>query len=139
MRRSTIRVKADTTYKTGVACAAVVAAIGAALLAGVSQRAVSAADDKAHTTWSEYLGGGDSNQYSALKQINKGNVKQLDVAWTDRQPDDAVRECCLNDRIVAERLCEDGFAEPAHAVQTHEAFGAVAGDDLPRRGERALA
>src|SRR5947207_9041752 len=93
MRRSTIRVKADTTcestvrlkvdtaYKTGIV-AAVVAAIGAALLAGASQRAVSAADDKAHTTWSEYLGGGDSNQYSALKQINKGNVKQLDVAWT---------------------------------------------------------
>lgn len=40
-------------------------------------------------------------------------LQQLDVARTDRQPDDAVRECRLNDRIVAERLCEDGLAEPA--------------------------
>ena len=45
-------------------------------------RAVSAADDKPHTTWSSYLGSPDSNQYSALKQINKSNVKQLEVAWT---------------------------------------------------------
>jgi glucose dehydrogenase len=44
--------------------------------------AVSAADDKPHTTWSSYLGSPDSNQYSALKQINKSNVKQLDLAWT---------------------------------------------------------
>ena len=44
--------------------------------------AVSAADDKPHTTWSSYLGSPDSNQYSALKQINKSNVKQLEVAWT---------------------------------------------------------
>ena len=36
----------------------------------------------AHTTWKAYLGGADSDQYSALKQINKANVKQLEVAWT---------------------------------------------------------
>ena len=48
----------------------------------VAFRVLSAADDKPHTTWSSYLGSPDSNQYSALKQINKGNVKQLDVAWT---------------------------------------------------------
>jgi hypothetical protein len=34
------------------------------------------------TTWSAYLGGPDSTQYSALKQINKASVKQLEVAWT---------------------------------------------------------
>jgi quinoprotein glucose dehydrogenase len=34
-----------------------------------------------HTTWSSYGGGADSMQYSALKQINKSNVKQLDLAW----------------------------------------------------------
>ena len=43
---------------------------------------MSAADDKPHTTWTQYLGGPDSTQYSALKQINKSNVKQLEVAWT---------------------------------------------------------
>jgi len=34
------------------------------------------------TTWSQYLGGADSSQYSALKQINKSNVAKLEVAWT---------------------------------------------------------
>jgi quinoprotein glucose dehydrogenase len=41
-----------------------------------------AADDQPHTTWNEYLGAPDSAQYSALKQINKSNVNQLQVAWT---------------------------------------------------------
>ena len=31
--------------------------------------------------WSEYLGGADSSQYSALDQINKSNVARLEVAW----------------------------------------------------------
>ena len=33
-------------------------------------------------TWRAYLGGADSSQYSSLDQINKKNVKQLQVAWT---------------------------------------------------------
>ena len=33
-------------------------------------------------TWSQYLGGADSSQYSALDQINKSNVARLEVAWT---------------------------------------------------------
>jgi len=32
--------------------------------------------------WDGYLGGGDSAQYSALDQINRTNVHQLEVAWT---------------------------------------------------------
>src|SRR5689334_1954635 len=32
--------------------------------------------------WSSYLGSGSSSQFSALTQINKSNVKQLQVAWT---------------------------------------------------------
>src|SRR5258707_1925225 len=40
------------------------------------------AQERAFNTWSQYLGGADSSQYSALKQINKGNVKQLEIAWT---------------------------------------------------------
>ncbi len=31
--------------------------------------------------WDIYLGGNDSNQYSALDQINKENVQELKVAW----------------------------------------------------------
>lgn len=41
-----------------------------------------AADEKSGANWTQYLGGADSTQYSPLKQINKTNVKQLDVAWT---------------------------------------------------------
>ncbi len=35
-----------------------------------------------HTTWSDYGGGADSAQYSALTQINRSNVNQLQIAWT---------------------------------------------------------
>ncbi len=42
---------------------------------------VSAAD-RSFATWGQYLGGADSSQYSSLKQINKSNVKQIEVAWT---------------------------------------------------------
>lgn len=35
-----------------------------------------------HTTWRDYGGGADSAQYSALKQIDRTNVGQLQVAWT---------------------------------------------------------
>jgi quinoprotein glucose dehydrogenase len=36
----------------------------------------------AHTTWSTYLGNADASHYSALKQIDKSNVDQLQVAWS---------------------------------------------------------
>src|SRR5207244_3010023 len=34
------------------------------------------------TTWSDYSGGADSAQYSALRQIDRSNVHTLKVAWT---------------------------------------------------------
>jgi glucose dehydrogenase len=37
---------------------------------------------KPYTTWQSYSGGGHSSQYSALDQINKGNVGKLEVART---------------------------------------------------------
>ena len=36
---------------------------------------------KPYTTWATYSGGAHSSQYSALTQINKSNVSQLEVAW----------------------------------------------------------
>jgi glucose dehydrogenase len=42
----------------------------------------SSASAQDHTSWGAYLGGPDSAQYSALKQINKSNVNKLEVAWT---------------------------------------------------------
>ena len=41
-----------------------------------------AADVRSFGSWSQYLGGPDSSQYSSLKQINRGNVAQLEIAWT---------------------------------------------------------
>jgi quinoprotein glucose dehydrogenase len=41
-----------------------------------------AADQRSFDTWTGYGGGQDSSQYSSLKQINKSNVKQLEVVWT---------------------------------------------------------
>lgn len=35
-----------------------------------------------HTSWSDYGGGQDTSRFTALKQINKSNVKRLEVAWT---------------------------------------------------------
>ena len=37
---------------------------------------------KPYTTWAAYGGGAHSSQFSALSQINKSNVSQLQVAWT---------------------------------------------------------
>lgn len=36
----------------------------------------------ADASWPAYLGSPGSEQYSSLTQINKGNVKQLEVVWT---------------------------------------------------------
>jgi quinoprotein glucose dehydrogenase len=44
-----------------------------------------------YTTWSQYGGSADSMQYSALDQINRGNVKELEPAWFYRVAGDPVR------------------------------------------------
>ena len=36
----------------------------------------------ADKSWPAYLGGPGSEQYSSLTEINKSNVKQLEVVWT---------------------------------------------------------
>ncbi len=47
------------------------------------------ADASAQTTsWKDYLGGPSASHYSPLKQVNTGNVNNLDVAWTYPTGDD---------------------------------------------------
>lgn len=46
--------------------------------------------DKDHSTWSVYKGDAGSTSYSSLKQINRENVGDLEVAWTF-QPNDALQ------------------------------------------------
>ena len=54
------------------------ALLGVLVLAAAMMAPVSRPFD----TWKSYGGGVDSSQYSSLKQINKTNVTQLQVAWT---------------------------------------------------------
>ena len=58
-------------------------AVVASLIAGVAHPPVEASDKvaKPYTTWSDYEGSADSAQYSALTQINKSNVAQLQQVW----------------------------------------------------------
>jgi quinoprotein glucose dehydrogenase len=46
------------------------------------------------TSWSEYLGGPDSAHYSPLKQVHKGNVDKLEVAWSYDTGDDLSYTFC---------------------------------------------
>jgi glucose dehydrogenase len=39
------------------------------------------ASSQNHATWRDYGGAADAGQYSSLDQINRSNVKQLQVAW----------------------------------------------------------
>ena len=54
-------------------------ALGCSLLALPAAHAEKA---KPYTTWSDYGGGMDAAQYSALNQINRSNVTKLQIAWT---------------------------------------------------------
>ena len=47
--------------------------------------------DAPYTTWSDYGGAADSMQYSALAEINRTNVSQLERAWFYPVAGDAVR------------------------------------------------
>ena len=57
-------------------CAAIVSTVGA----------WSAGQD--HKSWKDYGGGADSSHFVALDQINKTNVKNLEIAWTYPTGDD---------------------------------------------------
>jgi len=52
-----------------------------ALCGAAGAQALAQETSHANVGW-DYLGGGDSSQYSPLDQINKSNVKDLEVAWT---------------------------------------------------------
>lgn len=56
---------------------------GLAFLAAASLLA-----QRTYTNWAEYLGGPDSSHYSALQQINRGNVSKIATAWTYDTGDD---------------------------------------------------
>ena len=55
--------------------------------AQVSTRASKVPIAAPYTTWKDYAGTPDSAQYSALKQVNRTNVHELQIAWTYRTGD----------------------------------------------------
>ena len=64
----------------------VLCAVIAAVLVTQAQQGQTGANGsrgaKPYTTWHAYGGGAHSSQYSALNQITRSNVSQLEVAWT---------------------------------------------------------
>lgn len=54
----------------------------AALLCSAVIWAAPRDDPQPYTTWRTYLGSPDSSHYSALTQINRANVNELEVAWS---------------------------------------------------------
>jgi quinoprotein glucose dehydrogenase len=52
------------------------------LTAGIGFRAIAAGKERQKRDWPDYGGAPENNHYSALTQINRGNVKQLAVAWS---------------------------------------------------------
>jgi glucose dehydrogenase len=61
--------------------------LGVATLGAQSSRTPAPLKVDGYTTWREYGGSADSMQYSALAQINKQNVGQLELAWFYPVPD----------------------------------------------------
>ena len=59
----------------------VVIGVAGVTMASSNQPSAVASKVKAYTTWSDYEGGADSAQYSALTQINKSNVSRLQQVW----------------------------------------------------------
>src|SRR5262245_59981870 len=76
--------------------------IAVALLIAASLSALVRAEPseagRSFKTWSQYLGGADSSQYSSLDQINKSTVSQLEVAW--RYPSGDTRSYRFNPIVI---------------------------------------
>jgi quinoprotein glucose dehydrogenase len=63
------------------------AVLSLAALAGLTLANGQPPQRKPYTTWSDYGGSADSMQYSALTQITRQNVSQLELAWFYPVPD----------------------------------------------------
>ena len=77
------------------------------------------------TTWSDYGGAADSAQYSALKQINRNNVKSLEVAWT--HPTGDTNKYAFNPLVV------DGVMYVLGKANSIVAIDATNGKEIWRR------
>jgi quinoprotein glucose dehydrogenase len=83
-----------------------------------------------YTTWSDYAGSADSMQYSALTEINKTNVTELQPAWFYPVPGDA-------ERLVFNPLVVDDVMYVAGIKGVVVALDATTGKELWRSVEEA--
>src|SRR5437870_3121550 len=76
-----------------------------------------------YTTWMSYGGGAHSSQYSALTQINKSNVSQLQVVWTFP----------VTGTVIFNPLVIDGVMYLQASGNTLAAVDAATGNEIWRR------
>lgn len=77
--------------------------------------------------WPEYLGGPDRNHYSALDQIDRSNVTQLEVAWEHSTGD---ADTNGGSQIQCNPLIIDGVLYGSSAKQNFFALNAATGAPL---------
>ena len=70
-------------------------------------------------SWKSYGGGVDSSQYSSLKQIDKTNVKQLQVAWTFPVGGNTSTSALVVDGVTG-RICDDPAELPAAIAEASQ-------------------
>src|SRR5689334_7661909 len=78
---------------------------------------------KPYTTWTAYGGAADSSQYSALDQINRSNVSQLQTAWT----------FSVTGPVILNPLVVDGVMYLQASGNTLAAVDAATGEEIWRR------
>src|SRR6266851_4589520 len=105
----------------------VVLAAGLVATASFGTRAAGQARPSAqgepYTTWTAYGGAVDSSQYSALSQINKSNVSQLQAVWTFP----------VTGTVILNPLVVDGVMYLQASGNTLAAVDAATGKEVWRR------
>ena len=111
-------------------CRALARGFAAALFLVAATPGGRADDARPYTTWRDYGGSADSMQYSALDQINRGNVKQLQPAWFYPVPGDP-------DRLPFNPLVVDDVIYVQGPKQAVVALDAATGKELWTSTEKA--
>ena len=111
--------------------------IAVAVTAAFAQRASQAQQPQPYTKWDQYGGSADSMQYSALAQINKTNVTQLQRAWFYPVPGEPDR-LVFNPLIVDNVMYVSGRRR-RHRRARRDNRQAIVDVDACARTERGLA
>src|SRR5438128_1474799 len=102
--------------------------LAAATGGGGQARPFDSAQGRPYTTWTAYGGGAHSSQYSALNQINKSNVSQLQVVWTFP----------VTGTVIFNPLVVDGVMYLQASGDTLVAVDAAAGKEFWRSQTRGM-